>query len=231
MSHVSDYTDHAYIKRVCDHIIQSVNASGTVSRVIVTSSVAAVISEMDLEEIGRRPVFYEDRYPDDANPKRTAQSQGYSMGKILAETAFAGAAEQHGVGMPLLVAPLVTWGYSVSPPKKLWSLATTCEHDARGDYEQNWVYRPWFPVDVRDNALCHIRMLESTKVKNGERYIAGRPRLGMSSPYAHASMNYFPRLNFRSEPREVHPERLQTRESRYRGLWRAADCAMSAWSN
>ena len=31
VSHVSDYTDHAYIKRVCDHIIQSVNASGTVT--------------------------------------------------------------------------------------------------------------------------------------------------------------------------------------------------------
>ena len=32
VSHVSDYTDHAYIKRVCDHMIASVNASETVSQ-------------------------------------------------------------------------------------------------------------------------------------------------------------------------------------------------------
>ncbi len=43
VSHVSTYDDHAYVKRVCDHVIGSVNQSGSVSRVIVTSSIAAVI--------------------------------------------------------------------------------------------------------------------------------------------------------------------------------------------
>jgi uncharacterized protein YbjT (DUF2867 family) len=71
VSHVSDYDDQDYVKRVCDHVIASVNASGSIARVVVTSSVAAVISEADLQEFVRRPVFYEDRYPDERNPKRT----------------------------------------------------------------------------------------------------------------------------------------------------------------
>src|SRR6188474_1725728 len=45
VSHVSTYDDHAYVKRVCDHVIASINQSGSVTRVVVTSSIAAVISE------------------------------------------------------------------------------------------------------------------------------------------------------------------------------------------
>ena len=33
-------------------------------------------------------------------------------------------------------------------------------------------YRPWHTVDVRDTAACHIGLLESVEVQNGERYIA-----------------------------------------------------------
>ena len=42
----------------------------------------------------------------------------------------------------------------------------------KGAYEQNGVYRPWMTVDVRDDAACHVGLLESVQVKNGERYIA-----------------------------------------------------------
>ena len=97
ISHVSDYDDHEYVAKVCNHIINSINTSGSVTRAVVTSSIAAVISEVDLQEFVRRPVFYEDRYPDEANPKRTpAKGQGYSMGKVIAERSFSDAAEQHG---------------------------------------------------------------------------------------------------------------------------------------
>ena len=41
-----------------------------------------------------------------------------------------------------------------------------------GQYEQTQAYRPWMTVDVRDDAECHIGLLESVDVKNGERYIA-----------------------------------------------------------
>ena len=33
-------------------------------------------------------------------------------------------------------------------------------------------YRPWMTVDVRDDAACHVGLLESDQVANGERYIA-----------------------------------------------------------
>ena len=49
ISHVSDYTDHEYIARVCQHVVNSINLSETVTRVVVTSSLAAVMSEMDLQ--------------------------------------------------------------------------------------------------------------------------------------------------------------------------------------
>lgn len=65
LSHLTDYKDPDYIRRVCDHIIASVNQSGSVTRVVVTSSIAPVISEMDMQELVRRPVLYEDRFPDD----------------------------------------------------------------------------------------------------------------------------------------------------------------------
>ena len=74
VSHVSDYDDQDYVRRVCQHIINSINNSGSVTRVVVTSSIAAVISEADIFEVARRPVFYEDRYPDEQNPKRTPDS-------------------------------------------------------------------------------------------------------------------------------------------------------------
>jgi len=89
LSHLSDYDDQARIHRVCQHIIHSINQSGSVTRVVLTSSIAAIISEMDLQELVRRPVLYEDRYPDQANPKRTPErGQGYSMGKLVAEQAL-----------------------------------------------------------------------------------------------------------------------------------------------
>ena len=51
LSHVSTYDDEDYVKQVCDHTIESINLSGSVSRVVVTSSIAAVISEQDIQEL------------------------------------------------------------------------------------------------------------------------------------------------------------------------------------
>ena len=97
VSHASDYNDQEYVERVCKHIIESVNKAETVTRVIVTSSIAAVISEVDLQELVKRPVCYEDRYPDEQNPKRTSQKgQGYSMAKVVAQRALSDAAGKNG---------------------------------------------------------------------------------------------------------------------------------------
>ena len=134
VSHVSDYNDQDYVRRTCDHIIASVNGSGSVGRVVVTSCVAAVISEMDLQEIVRRPVFYEDRYPDETNPKRTPErGQGYSMGKLVAERAFAEAADAAaGAGTPSPAAQATTSGRSSPPTRRTWAPGSTNRDHARG---------------------------------------------------------------------------------------------------
>ena len=91
VSHVSTYDDADYVARTCAHIIESIERSGTVRRVIVTSSVAAVISEADINELVRRPVLDEDRSPDESNPKRTPErGQGYSIGKVIARARVLG---------------------------------------------------------------------------------------------------------------------------------------------
>ena len=55
IAHVSDYNDFDYVKNVCDHIVASIEKSGSVTRVVVTSSIAAVIMEADIYEFVRRP--------------------------------------------------------------------------------------------------------------------------------------------------------------------------------
>ena len=174
VSHVSDYDDQDYVKRVCDHIIASVNGSETVTRVIVTSSIAAVISEADMQELVRRPVCYEDRYPDERNPKRTPErGQGYSMGKVIAERTFSEAAMQHGGWDAITCCPADNVGPIQSAHQKdMGPWQHNIEMMLLGKYYQNGAYRPWMIVDVRDDADCHIGLLESTEVHNGERYIA-----------------------------------------------------------
>ena len=125
VSHVSDYDDHQYVRRVCDHIIRSVNDSDSVNRVIVTSSIAAVMSEVDMQEYVRRPVFYEDRFPDELNPKRTPEKgQGYSMGKVIAERVFAEAAAGNGRWDAITCCPADNVGPIQSrPPERSRALA------------------------------------------------------------------------------------------------------------
>jgi hypothetical protein len=49
-------------------------------------------------------------------------------------------------------------------------LCATATHPS--GYEQNAGFRPWMIVDVRDDAACHVALLESVAVASGERYIA-----------------------------------------------------------
>ena len=226
LSHVSDYTDHEYIARVCQHVVNSINLSETVTRMVVTSSLAAVISEMDLDELVRRPVIYEDRYPDDANPRRTAKSQGYSMGKIIAENAFAEAAEVSGRWDAITCCPSDNVGPILSMHQKNFG---PWQHEIEkmllGRYDQNWVYRPWFPVDVRDDADCHIGLLESTEVDNGDRFIAwSTDAIDVADVCAEID-EVLPELAFDvTEPVEIHPEKIQMREGKYRSIWMGCDC-------
>lgn len=222
VSHVSDYEDQDYVQRVCDHVIASVNGSGTVSRVILTSSIAAVISEADIHELVRRPVLYEDRYPDELNPKRTPErGQGYSMGKLVAERSFAAAAAAHGGWDAITVCP----GDNVGP------ILSAHQQDSGpwqgivkkmllGAYEQNGAYRPWMIVDVRDDADCHIELLDALDVANGERYIAWSTEMVPVEAVCASIAQVLPELDFDArDPIDPFPERIQAREAELRAVW------------
>lgn len=170
VSHINDYGNEDYVKTVCDHMIASVNSSGTVNRVVVTSSVAAVVSESNFEEMVKRPVIYEDRYPDGDSPRVS----GYSKSKQQAEHLFAEAATTGGAWDAITCCPADNVGPIQSAHqgnagpwqgliKKM--LKGECNPAVHG-------YRPWHTVDVRDTANCHMKLLENVNVRNGERYIA-----------------------------------------------------------
>jgi len=222
VSHVSDYDDHEYVKRVCDHIIASINASGTVNRVIVTSSIAAVMSEVDLQEYVRRPVFYEDRFPDETNPRRSPEKgQGYSMGKVIAERVFAEAAEENGNWDAITCCPADNVGPIQSAHQKdrgPWQ--HNIEMMLLGKYFQNQAYRPWMTVDVRDDADCHIGLLESVNVANGERYIAWSTDSRNVEDVCASIDRLLPELGHDApEVTDPFPERIQAREAEMRAIW------------
>lgn len=226
ISHVSDYNDQDYVARVCNHIIDSINNSGTVSRVLVTSSVAAVISEVDIHELERRPVCYEGRFPDERNPKRTPErGQGYSMGKVVAERAFADAAEKSGDWDAITCCPGDNVGPILSAHQKDGAWQHIIEGMLVGKYFQTGAYRPWMTVDVRDTAECHIRLLESSRVRNGERYIAWSAERRDVEDVCASIDRLLPELNFNPpEVTDPFPERIQAREAELRGIW--AQCEL-----
>ena len=220
------YSDQDYIADVCAHLIESINRSGTVQRVIVTSSIAAVISEADLQEFVRRPVLYEDRYPDDANPRRTPERQGYSMGKVLAQRLFTAAAEASGGRWDAITCcPGDNLGPIQSPHQKNggpWQ--HLIEEMLQGRCEQNGAYRPWMTVDVRDDADCHIGLLESDKVRNGDRYIAWSADARNVEDIAKDVRRLLPGLPLaEAEVIDNFPERIQAQEASMRAIWAGCD--------
>jgi nucleoside-diphosphate-sugar epimerase len=225
VSHVSTYDDPDYVQRTCDHIIASVERSGSVRRVVVTSSVAAIISEADIQELVRRPVLDEDRSPDESNPKRTPErGQGYSMGKVIAQRAFSDAAARSGGWDAITICPADNVGPILSAHQRTggpWQhligrmLEGQCEI-----FQGTGPYRPWMPVDVRDDAACHIGLLESAKVTNGERYIAWSTETHDYEEICASIDRVLPELHHDPGPiADNTPERLKAREQEFRSIW------------
>ncbi|HUZ12029.1 MAG TPA: NAD-dependent epimerase/dehydratase family protein [Caulobacteraceae bacterium] len=226
VSHVSNYDDQDYVAKVCGHVIASVEASRSVTRVVVTSSVAAVISEMDLQEVVRRPVFNEDRYPDETDPRRTPQrGQGYSMAKLVAERAFAEAAARHGGWDAITCCP----GDNVGPiqsahQKDAGPWQHIIEGMLTGRYPQTGAYRPWMTVDVRDDARCHVGLLQSAAVRNGERYIAWSTDTRNAEDICADIDRLLPELRHDAPAiTDEFPDRIKAREKEFRAIWAGAD--------
>ena len=223
VSHVSTYDDPAYVRGVCDHIIASLERSGSVNRVIVTSSISAVMSEADIQEVVRRPVFYENRFPDESNPKRTPErGQGYSMGKVIAERAFADAAAESSSGRwdAITCCPGDNLGPILSPHHKDGAWQHIIEEMLLGEYRQTGAYRPWMTVDVRDDADCHIGLLESVDVHNGERYIAWSTDTRNVEDICTSIDRLLPELRHNTpEVTDPFPDRIRSREAEFRRIW------------
>jgi len=222
ISHVSGYDDANYVRGVCEHLIAGINASKTVSRVIVTSSIAAVMSEADIQELVRRPVICEDRWPDEQNPRRTAErGQGYSIGKLLAERVFAEAARKDGGWDAIACCPGDNVGPILSAHQQTggpWQ--SLIARMLTGEYPQTLVYRPWMTVDARDTASAHIGLLESLSVKNGERYIAVSGDKRNAEDVCASISRLLPELNFAGATlTDPWSERIKAREVEFRAIW------------
>jgi bifunctional dihydroflavonol 4-reductase/flavanone 4-reductase len=226
VSHVSDYDDAGYVQRVCDHIIASINKSHSVSRVIVTSSIAAILSEGDMHELVRRPVLFEDREPDEKNPKRTAaRGHGYAIGKVIAQRAFSDAALEQGSWEAITCCPADNVGPIQSlHQKNMGPWQHIIEGMLEGEFQQTGAYRPWMTVDVRDDADCHIGLLESTAVKNGERYIAWSTDTRNVEDVCASIDRLLPELNFDAPTvTDPFPDRVKAREAELRAIWAGCD--------
>jgi nucleoside-diphosphate-sugar epimerase len=225
VSHVSTYDDPEYVRRTCDHIVASVERSGTVRRVVVTSSIAAIISEADIQELVRRPVLDEDREPDESNPKRTPErGQGYSMGKVIAQRAFSDAAGHSGRWDAITCCPGDNVGPILSAHQKdMGPWQHLIELMVRGRceiFQGTGPYRPWMTVDVRDDAACHIGLLESDHVRNGERYIAWSTDTRSYEDIARSIGRLLPEI--RHDPGSIvdaSPDRFKAREAEFRAIW------------
>lgn len=222
VSHVTDYNDADYVRRACDHIIASINGSGTVNRVIVTSSIAAILTEGDIRELVRRPVLYEDRSPDEDNPKRRPErGHGYAIGKLIAQRAFSDAAAEHGGWDAITVCPADNVGPIQSKHQKnMGPWQHIIEGMLIGKYPQTAAYRPWMTVDVRDDAECHVRLLQSTEVGNGQRFIAWSTDTRNVEEVCASIDRLLPELRHDApEVTDGFPEHVRAREAELRAIW------------
>jgi nucleoside-diphosphate-sugar epimerase len=143
------------------------------------------------------------------------------MAKLVAERAFAEAAEQSGAWDAITCCP----GDNVGPiqsahQKDAGPWQHNIEMMLEGAYEQNLVYRPWMTVDVRDDAECHIRLLESAEVKNGERFIAWSTDARNVEDVCADISRLLPELGHATpQVTDPFPDRIKAREAEFRGIW------------
>ena len=89
-----------------------------------------------------------------------------------------------------------------------------------GQYFQTPAYRPWMVVDVRDDADCHIGLLESVQVRNGERYIAWSTETRDVVDICASIDRLLPELDFDAPAvTDVLPDRIKAREQELRKVW------------
>ena len=181
-------------------------------------------------EVPKRPVLDEDREPDLAHPRfRPTEDpgHGYAMAKITAQRMFSEAAAATGGTWDAItccpadnIGPILSRHHCGVAGSYQQQIASMLE----GEYSQSPVYRPWWPVDVRDTAACHVRLLESTYVRNGERYLAWPAQSRRVEDICADIDRLLPELEHDTpEVTDDLPERNQVREDLLRRLWDRTD--------
>ena len=131
VAHVSDYSDHEYVRMVCDHLIESVNKARSVSRVVVTSSIAAVISESDMNEFVRRPGALRGPLPGRAQPEAHARPPGLFDGQDHRPAGVLGRRRaERRLGCRHLLPGRQRWADPVGAPEEHGPLAAQHRDDA-----------------------------------------------------------------------------------------------------
>ena len=147
------------------------------------------------------------------------------MGKLIAERSFAQAAGRSGRWEAIGCLPPDNVGPIQSAHQKdMGPWQHMIELMLLGKYPQNRSYRPWMPVDVRDNAECHVRLLESVQVRSGERYLAWSAERHNVEAICRRIRCLLPELGL-AEPvlDDPHPPEVKAREAELRAIWARCD--------
>jgi nucleoside-diphosphate-sugar epimerase len=143
------------------------------------------------------------------------------MGKNIAQRAFSDAAQRSGNWDAITVCPADNVGPIQSAHQKdMGPWQHIVEKMLLGKYDQTPAYRPWMIVDVRDDADCHIALLESVHVRNGERYIAwSTEAIDVEEICARIGV-LLPELNHDTPAvTDPFPDRVKAREAELRAIW------------
>ena len=156
---------HTAAVSACNNIVESILKSGTVRRLVYTSSVAAVMGA-NTDTYNADPCISELREPDGMPPS------SYNATKRVTEKFFDYAAAASGG----------KWSVVVCNPSDIIGPIQS-HHQARETWQgklaavvqglpaRSEAGRPWFLVDVRDVAKAQILLAEAGAVHSGERFL------------------------------------------------------------
>lgn len=152
--------------------IDSVNASPSVRRVVYTSSCAAMM-DANIKLIERNPILDERRYPDQSDKLAKMKAVfGYPSAKVESEKFLADAsAASDGRWDVVMANPGEVIGPILSAHQFYGWAARVAEVAAGVEQTHLPNHRPLLVVDVRDVAEAHLRLLESSTVASGSRYL------------------------------------------------------------
>ncbi|MEA2043285.1 MAG: aldehyde reductase [Bacteroidota bacterium] len=146
------------------NVLGAATKSGTVKKVILTSSVAAVHGDnIDMQEIGIEE-FTEEHY----NTSSSIEHQPYSYSKVTAEKEAWSIYEKQDAWELAVINPSFVMGPSLSETSQSGSLSFMKDM-LRGKYQMGAPLLTFGFVDVRDVAKAHILALENKESKG--RYI------------------------------------------------------------